>query len=76
MGVGGLILNYIYILCSISHPIQTCIGITSYLRKRLKAHNTGNSPHTSKYKPWKIVTYLAFVDNKKAHEFERYLKPG
>jgi putative endonuclease len=29
-----------------------------------------------KYKPWKLMTYIAFNNVAKAIEFERYLKSG
>jgi predicted GIY-YIG superfamily endonuclease len=69
-------LHYVYLILSISHPNQRYIGITSDLKGRLKAHNEGRSPHTSKYKPWILVTYLAFSEESKAVEFEGYLKSG
>ena len=69
-------MHYVYLIKSTSHPDQKYIGITSDLKGRLKAHNGGHSPHTSKYKPWKLVTYLAFTDESKAVEFEWYLKSG
>jgi putative endonuclease len=31
-------------------------------------------PHTSKYIPWEIKTYIAFNDEQKAFAFEKYLK--
>jgi putative endonuclease len=34
------------------------------------------SSHTAKYKPWRLVTYIAFADKPKAEAFERYLKSG
>ena len=40
------------------------------------AHNAGQSPHTSKYRPWRIVLAISFADDKRAHAFERYLKSG
>jgi putative endonuclease len=49
---------------------------TSDLRKRLAEHNSGRSPHTAKYVPWRLVTYVAFSDEQKAETFERYLKSG
>ena len=52
------------------------VGLTSDVDKRLSAHNAGQSPHTSKHRPWKIVTYHAFVDESKAAAFEKYLKSG
>ena len=69
-------MKYVYLLQSISHPEQRYVGLTSDLRKRLAAHNAGKSPHTAKYRPWKIVTYLAFTDDVKAASFEKYLKTG
>ncbi len=50
------------------------VGITDDLRDRLKRHNAGEVPHTSKYKLWKIKTYIAFSDEKQAIAFEKYLK--
>ena len=66
----------LYLIRSIPFPEQTYIGLTSDLKTRIKAHNNGGSPHTSKYKPWKIQTYLAFSTRKQAAAFERYLKTG
>ena len=43
---------------------------------RFTDHNTGKSPHTSKYVPWKLVTYSAFSDEQKAETFKCDLKSG
>ena len=51
-------------------------GITANLDERLRVHNAGRSPHTSKYRPWKLVLHLRFQDEQRAVEFERYLKSG
>lgn len=69
-------MEYVYILRSVSQPGQRYFGITSDLRQRLEYHNTGRCPHTSKFRPWKVETYVAFSDEKKAIEFEKYLKTG
>ena len=69
-------MTYVYLLRSISHPSRRYVGITSDVDKRLAAHNEGRSPHTSQYKPWGLVTYLAFSDEAKGRSFERYLKTG
>ena len=37
-------------------------------------HNAGEVPHTSKYVPWTLKSYVAFNDGQKAVEFEKYLK--
>ena len=69
-------MHYVYLIKSIENPVQRYVGITSDLKGRLKAHNEGRSPHTSKFKPWQLVTYLAFSNKSKAVEFEQYLKSG
>jgi predicted GIY-YIG superfamily endonuclease len=65
-------MKYVYLLQSIDFPNETYIGLTDDLKSRLSTHNAGRSPHTSKYWPWRLVTYMA--DERKAVEFERYLK--
>ena len=67
---------YTCILRSINHPDQRYIGSTADLRKRIAAHNTGRVPHTAKYRPWKIETYIAFETEERARAFEIYLKSG
>lgn len=67
---------YVYIIRSINSPDQIYVGKTTNLRKRLSNHNSGTTPHTDKYKPWELVTYLHFNDEAKAIAFEQYLKSG
>lgn len=69
-------MRYVYLLQSEAGDCQRYVGITSDLRQRLADHNAGKSPHTSKYVPWKLITYVAFSDEQKAEVFERYLKSG
>ena len=66
--------HYVYILVSESDESRHYTGITDKIDARLKAHNEGKVPHTSKYRPWKIETAIAFRSPEKAVEFERYLK--
>ena len=65
---------YVYILQSEIDQKKFYAGFTEDLDSRLKAHNSGNVHHTSKYKPWRIKTAIAFADRQKAVEFEKYLK--
>ena len=69
-------MRYVYLLQSESSLDQRYVGITSDPKQRLAEHNGGKSSHTSKYVPWKLVTYIAFSDEQKAETFERYLKSG
>jgi len=52
------------------------VGYTKDIQKRLNVHNSGKSPHTSKFKPWQLIVYLCFVNETAAFEFEKYLKSG
>ena len=65
---------YTYILRSLSQPEQRYTGVTEDLKARLTKHNAGEVPHTSKFKPWRIQTAIAFDNKEKAVAFEAYLK--
>lgn len=67
---------YVYLLRSLNNSSQTYIGYTTDISQRLETHNSGGSSHASKYRPWKIVMYLAFESEEKALEFEKYIKIG
>ena len=69
-------MHYVYLIESFAFPDQKYIGLTTNLKDRLQAHNEGRSPHTAKYKPWNLRTYIAFTDDKAAAKFEKYLKSG
>jgi predicted GIY-YIG superfamily endonuclease len=69
-------MHYVYLLQSDSHAGQRYIGTTADLKRRLAEHNARKSPHTTKFAPWTLVTYLAFADAQKAVSFEHYLKSG
>jgi len=75
-GEGGQRVFYVYLIKSISCPGQRYVGVTNDLKHRLEEHNAGRSLHTSKYKPWKLVNYIAFSTKCAAVEFEQYLKSG
>ena len=65
---------YVYILQSESDASRFYVRLTNDLRARLKKHNKGDVPHTSKFCPWKIKTAIAFTDRERASQFENYLK--
>ena len=77
-------MKYVYLIKSDSKSNKNYIGVTSDLKKRLSVHNSGGSLHTSKiqtleaakFKPWRLITSIAFSDDLKALAFERYLKTG
>ena len=69
-------MQYVYLLQSKSALDQRYTGLTGDLKGRLAKHNEGGVPHTSKYRPWELQTYVAFSSREQAAEFERYLKSG
>lgn len=64
---------YVYILKSIKYSKQIYVVLTTDLERRLKEHNEGLSKDTSKFRPWRIETYIAFTDRKLALERRNYL---
>jgi putative endonuclease len=67
--------KYVYILESLDSE-HFYAGITDDVPARLIKHNAGEVPHTSKYRPWRVKTFIAFSDATKAFAFEKYLKSG
>ena len=67
---------YVYILVDITTETHHYTGVTEDLHARLAKHNAGEVPHTSKFKPWRIQTAIAFDGKEKACVFEKYLKTG
>ena len=67
---------YVYLLSSIADPTQRYVGFTTNLKQRVKSHNEGASVHTRKYRPWTLVGYHAFCDERRTREFEHFLKSG
>jgi len=69
-------MHYVYLLESMAFPGERYTGLTNDLRARLSDHNAGKSAHTAKFRPWRIVSYIAFSNRRTAEDFERYLKSG
>ena len=67
---------YVYLIESLSVQGERHVGMTTDLKQRLREHDQGKSSHTTRFSPWKLITYLAFTDRAKAEAFERYLKSG
>ncbi|WP_024514880.1 GIY-YIG nuclease family protein [Bradyrhizobium sp. Tv2a-2] len=68
-------MKHVYILESLDGG-HFYVGIADDVPARLIKHNAGEVSHTSKYRPWRIRTYVAFTDESLAFAFERYLKSG
>lgn len=67
---------YVYFLRSVSNSEKTYVGYTTDVMQRLKTHNSGGSVYTKNYRPWHLVSYVAFDSEDKAKHFEKYVKVG
>ncbi len=61
-------------LQSLKEPAQYYVGATTQLDARIRKHNEGGSPHTSRFRPWRLTVSIRFEDDARARQFERYLK--
>jgi putative endonuclease len=50
------------------------VGFSSDLKSRIKTHEEGSVESTKNLRPVKLVYYSAFSSQKKATDFEKYLK--
>ncbi|HEY4247830.1 MAG TPA: GIY-YIG nuclease family protein [Lacunisphaera sp.] len=66
--------SYVYILESLSVAGGYYVGLTGNVASRLAKHNEGGISHTSRLRPWRVKTAVAFRDGNKAAAFEKYLK--
>ena len=66
--------HYVYILWDASTHSHFYVGHTSDLAARLKTHNAGHVPHTSKFTPWEIHSTIAVQTEQQASALEQYLK--
>ncbi len=69
-------MHYVYILQSEVDSRRYYTGFTYDVVRRLREHNRGKNLSTKAYRPWKVKSYIAFMDKDRAHAFERYLKTG
>ena len=69
-------MHFLYLIRSTSPPSKTYVGMTEDVECRLKAHNDGLCPSTSRFRPWELVTYIAVHSEDQARKFEQYLKTG
>ncbi len=67
-------MTYVYVLQSIRDKKWLYVGVTSDLRRRMKAHLDGLSRTTRRYGPMRLVYYEAFQDAEDAEDREEVLK--
>ncbi len=66
---------YVYILQS-KKDKSLYTGFTTYLKKRIKRHNSGYNLATKPHIPYKLIYYESFLNIKDAKAREKYLKSG
>jgi len=68
--------RFVYIIKSLTAADEYYVGVTSDVGLRIRAHNEGLSPHTSRHRPWRTLVVIEFDEEGPALKFERYLKSG
>jgi predicted GIY-YIG superfamily endonuclease len=63
-------------LKNVDNPPHFYTGVTSDLGARLEAHNAGRCSHTAEHRPWAVDVIVKFADERRALQFEKYLKSG
>ena len=66
----------VYILRCESDPSRHYFGLTSDLDARLGFHNAGLNRSTAAHRPWRVLVAVQFTEERRALEFERFLKSG
>ena len=66
---------YVYVLSSIRYK-KSYTGTTDNIQRRLDEHNTGKTPYSRRYKPWKLIHYEQFPTLSEARKRESYYKSG
>lgn len=69
----AIMFYYVYLLQSEKNQ-ELYIGYTIDLKKRLREHNQGLNFSTKPYRPWQIIHFEAYRDEKDAKRREKYLK--
>lgn len=63
---------YVYILKLFDGEYY--VGFSTELKQRLKEHFVGNVTTTKSRRPFRLVFYAVFLNQKRATDFEKYLK--
>jgi putative endonuclease len=65
---------YVYLLRSKSNSRKLYVGYTSNLEQRLQSHNEALVGFTSRFKPWELIYYEAYIIKSQAIEREIQFK--
>ena len=64
-------MHYVYLLKSESSAGRRYVGMTANLKQGFTDRISGKSPHTAKYIPSQLVTYVALSEKRNADKVER-----
>jgi GIY-YIG catalytic domain len=53
---------YVYLIESLSAQEERYVGMTTDLKQRFREYNQGKSSHTTKFRPWTLISYIAFTN--------------
>lgn len=67
--------RFVYILRS-ETDARPYVGVTSNVAQRLDTHNSGGSVYTAPHRPWHLAAAIEFPTERRALDFEAYLKSG
>ena len=65
--------HYVYVLSSRNY-LDLYIGYTAKLKERFLEHNRGLNFSTKSHRPWQLIHYEAYLNDKDAKRREEYLK--
>lgn len=71
----NLVMYFVYLLQS-EKDESYYTGFSEAPDERVQNHNWHVAKYTSSKAPYKLVWYCAFLDKKRALDFEKYLKSG
>lgn len=68
-----IMFSYVYVLISLKNKVLY-IGFSKDVKNRLKEHNGGENSSMKSGRPWKIIFYEAYLNERDALRREKYLK--
>ena len=68
-------MNFVYVLISESDK-KFYIGLTQDVQRRLADHNSGKVQSTQARRPFKLIYYESYLDQRDAEGREKFLKSG
>lgn len=66
---------YVYLIETPFPRAERHMGLSTDLKQRLREHNQAKSSHTTKFRPWKLISYVAFTDRAEAELLSVVLDP-